>query len=150
MHVTKGDTVRVMRATIRQGRQGHPRLPEDRAGDVEGVNIVKRHARRRRAEEPSRSSKCGADPPLERDAARSEDEEPTRIRRRIDNDGTKERIAAKVGTVDPAPRKDSEQRQDQTEFSNESVKRKTTRRPSAERRQQGGAARAEGRWERRR
>ena len=62
---------------------------------VEGVNIVKQHRKARRAEEQSGIIEMPAPiHALERDAARPEDgRADARTRARIDDDGTKERIA---------------------------------------------------------
>ena len=90
----KGDTVRVMRGDDK-GQEGKVIrvFPKTGRVTVEGINIVKRHRKaraRRGAERDHRDA--GADPSLERDAARSEggraDADATA---RIDEDGTKER-----------------------------------------------------------
>src|SRR3954464_12822195 len=106
LHVTKGDTVRVMRGDDK-GKEGKVIRVYTKTGRVviEGVNIVKRHRRARRAEEqggivdfpaPIASSNVMLLDP--------KSGEPTRTRRRLDDDGTKERIAVKSGEAIPRSR----------------------------------------------
>jgi len=102
--VTKGDTVRVVRGDDR-GREGKVLRVFPKTGRVlvEGVNIVKRHRRARRPEEQSEI----VDMPAPVHASNlmlldPKSGEPSRVRMRIDADGTKERIAVKSG--DPIPR----------------------------------------------
>jgi large subunit ribosomal protein L24 len=97
--ITKGDTVRVMRGDDR-GKEGKVMRVFPKTGRVlvEGVNIVKRHRRARRPEEKSEIMEMPA--PVHASNLMLLDPksgEPTRIRRRIDTDGTKERIAVKSG-----------------------------------------------------
>ena len=106
MRITKGDTVRVMRGE-EKGKEGTVIrvLPKTGRLVVEGVNIVKRHRKARRPEEQSgiidfpapihASNVMLLDP---------KDDTPTRIRMRIDEDGTKERISAKSGQAIPRAR----------------------------------------------
>jgi large subunit ribosomal protein L24 len=106
LHVTKGDTVRVVRGDDK-GKEGKIIRVHTKTGrvTVEGINIVKRHRKARRAEEQSgivdfpapihASNVMLLDP--KKDA-------PTRTRRRIDEDGTKERIAVKSGEAIPRSR----------------------------------------------
>ena len=75
LHVTKGDTVRVVRGDDK-GKEGKVIRVYRKTGrvTVEGVNIVKRHRRARTADEQSGIIELpGADPCVERDAARSEE-----------------------------------------------------------------------------
>ena len=106
IHVTKGDTVRVVRGDDK-GKEGKIIRVYLKTGRVviEGVNIVKRHRRARRAEEqsgivdfpaPIHSSNVMLLDPKSGD--------PTRTRRKIDDDGTKERIAVKSGEAIPRTR----------------------------------------------
>ena len=70
---------------------------------IEGVNIVKRHRRARTAEEQSGIVDFPA--PIHASNVMLLDPkkgEPTRTRRQIDEDGTKERIAVKSGERDSA------------------------------------------------
>jgi large subunit ribosomal protein L24 len=97
--ITKGDTVRVMRGNDK-GREGKVlRVLRKKARVVvEGVNIVKRHRRARSAEEKSEIVDFPA--PIHISNVMLLDPksgEPTRVRRRIDEDGTKERISVKSG-----------------------------------------------------
>jgi large subunit ribosomal protein L24 len=106
LSITKGDTVRVMRGEDK-GKEGKVLRVHPKTGriTIEGVNIVKRHRKARRAEEQSgiidmpapvhHSNVMLLDPKSGR---------PTRIRRRIDEDGTKERISVKSGDAIPRHR----------------------------------------------
>ena len=71
---------------------------------VEGINIVKRHRKARRPEEQSGIFDMPA--PIHASNVMLLDPKsgaPTRTKRRIDTDGTKERISAKSGDAIPAP-----------------------------------------------
>src|ERR1041384_2132513 len=103
MHVTKGDTVGVVRGDDK-GKEGKIIRVYRKTSRVvvEGVNIVKRHRRARKAEEqsgivdfpaPIHSSNVMLLDPKSGD--------PTRIRKKIDDDGTKERISVKSGDAIP-------------------------------------------------
>ncbi len=106
MRIVKGDTVRVLRGEDK-GAEGKVLRVYPKTGRlvVEGVNIVKRHRKARRADEESgivdfpapihSSNVMLIDPTTER---------PTRIRARIDEDGKKERIGVKSGDAIPTPR----------------------------------------------
>ena len=103
LHVAKGDTVRVMRGEDR-GKEGKIIRVHRKTGRivVEGVNVVKRHRRAQRAEEESGIVEFPA--PIHASNVMLLDPkigEPTRTRRRIDEDGTKERIAVKSGEAIP-------------------------------------------------
>ena len=103
MHVTKGDTVRVVRGDDK-GKEGKiiRVYPKTSRVVVEGVNIVKRHRRARRAEEQSGIVDFPA--PIHSSNVMLLDPksgEPTRIRKKIDDDGTKERISVKSGDAIP-------------------------------------------------
>ena len=106
MPVTKGDTVRVMRGED-AGKEGNIIRVFTKTGRVtiEGVNIVKRHRKARRAEEQSQIMEMPA--PVHHSNVMLLDPKkgsPTRVRRRIDDDGTKERIAVKSGDAIPRTR----------------------------------------------
>ena len=106
MHVTKGDTVRVMRGDDK-GKEGKIIRVYPKTGrvTVEGVNIVKRHRRARTADEQSGIVDFPA--PIHASNVMLLDPksgEPTRVRRQIDEDGTKERIAVKSGEAIPRAR----------------------------------------------
>lgn len=99
VHVTKGDTVRVMRGEDK-GREGKVLRVYPKTGRVvvEGVNMVKRHRKARRAEEQSAIIDFPA--PIHASNVMLLDPKggmPTRTRRRLDEDGTKERISVKSG-----------------------------------------------------
>jgi large subunit ribosomal protein L24 len=103
--ITKGDTVRVMRGEDRgkEGKVMRVFLKKGRA-TVEGLNIVKRHRKARSAEEKSEIIEMPAPMALSNLMLLDpKTGEPTRVRARIDGDGTKERISAKSG--DAIPRK---------------------------------------------
>lgn len=99
MKVTKGDTVRVMRGEDK-GKEGKILrvLPKKGRVVVDGVNVVKRHRKARRADEQSGIIDFPA--PIHASNVMLLDPktgEPTRVRARIDDDGTKERVSAKSG-----------------------------------------------------
>jgi len=103
LHVSKGDTVRVTRGDDK-GKEGKVLRVFTKTGRVtiEGVNIVKRHHRARRAEEQSGIIEKPA--PIHASNVMLLDPksgEPTRVRRQIDEDGTKERISVKSGDAIP-------------------------------------------------
>src|SRR4051812_41339614 len=93
IHVTKGDTVRVVRGDDK-GKTGEVIrvFPKRGRVTVKGVNIVKRHRKARRAEEQSAIVEMEA--PIHSSNVMLVDPksgDPTRTRARIDDDGTKER-----------------------------------------------------------
>jgi large subunit ribosomal protein L24 len=106
IHVTKGDTVRVMRGDDK-GKEGKVIRVFAKTGRVtiEGVNIVKKHRRARTADEQSGIVEMPA--PVHASNVMLLDPKggaPTRTRRQIDEDGTKERIAVKSGEAIPRTR----------------------------------------------
>ena len=106
IHVTKGDTVRVVRGDDK-GKEGKIIRVYRKTSKVvvEGVNIVKRHRKARRAEEQSGIVDFPA--PIHSSNVMLLDPksgEPTRTRKKIDDDGTKERIAVKSGDAIPRAR----------------------------------------------
>ena len=106
IHVTKGDTVRVMRGDDK-GKEGKIIRVYSKTGRVtiEGVNIVKKHRRARSADEQSGIVEMPA--PVHASNVMLLDPKggaPTRTRRQIDEDGTKERIAVKSGEAIPRTR----------------------------------------------
>jgi large subunit ribosomal protein L24 len=99
IHVVKGDTVRVMRGDDK-GKEGKILRVYPKTGRVvvEGVNIVKRHRKARRADEQSAIIDFPA--PIHASNVMLLDPKsgvPTRAKARIDEDGTKERVSAKSG-----------------------------------------------------
>ena len=106
VHVTKGDTVRVVRGDDK-GREGKVIRVNRKTGRVtiEGINIVKRHRKARRAEEQSGIIDFAA--PIHASNVMLIDPKsgnPTRVRMKIDEDGTKERISIKSGDAIPRTR----------------------------------------------
>lgn len=102
--ITKGDTVRVMRGDD-AGKDGKVIRVHLKTGRVtiEGINIVKKHRRARTAEEQSGIIEMPAPVALSNVMLLDpKSGEPTRVRAKIDTDGTKERISAKSGS--PIPR----------------------------------------------
>jgi large subunit ribosomal protein L24 len=105
VHVVKGDRVRVMRGDDK-GKEGKVLrvFPKTGRVTIEGVNIVKRHRKARRAEEQSQIMEMPA--PVHASNVMLLDPksgEPTRTRVRVDADGTKERLSAKSGDAIPRP-----------------------------------------------
>ena len=106
LHVSKGDTVRVVRGDDK-GKEGKIIRVYPKTGRVliEGVNIVKKHRRARTAEEQSGIIDMPA--PIHASNVMLLDPksgDPTRTRKQIDEDGTKERIAVKSGEALPRTR----------------------------------------------
>jgi large subunit ribosomal protein L24 len=107
MRVVKGDTVRVVRGDDK-GKEGKVIRVYTKTGRVtiEGVNIVKKHRKARRAEEQSGIIDMPA--PVHASNVMLLDPKsgaPTRIRAKIDADGTKERISVKSGDALTRPGK---------------------------------------------
>ena len=104
LRVAKGDTVRVISGEHR-GKEGKVLrvFPKQFRIVVEGVNVVKKH---KRAATPNEESGIIEFPaPIAASNVMLVDPksgEPTRVRRRLDKDGTMERIAVKSGQ--PIPR----------------------------------------------
>jgi len=98
LRITKGDTVRVMRGDDK-GKEGKVIRVYPKTGriTIEGINIVKRHRKARRAEEQSGIVDFPA--PVHHSNVMLIDAKgnPTRTKMRIDEDGTKERISIKSG-----------------------------------------------------
>ena len=104
MRITRGDTVRIMRGDDK-GKEGKVVRVHLKTGRVtiEGINMVKKHRRARRAEEQSGIIEMPA--PMAVSNLMLLDPKsgkPTRVRTRIDVDAktkerTKERVSAKSG-----------------------------------------------------
>ena len=99
MRVAKGDTVKVMRGEDK-GHVGEVLrvLPKTGRVVVKGANVVKRHRKARRPEE--QSGIISMEAPIHVSNVMLVDPksgDATRVRTRIDEDGTKERIAVKSG-----------------------------------------------------
>ena len=106
MPVTRGDTVRVMRGEDK-GKEGKVLRVFRKTGriTVEGINIVKKHRKARRAEEQSGIIEMPA--PIHHSNVMLLDPKSgkaTRVKSRIDDDGTKERLAVKSGEAIPRSR----------------------------------------------
>ena len=106
MPVTRGDTVRVMRGEDK-GKEGKILrvFPKTGRVTIEGINIVKKHRKARRAEEQSGIIEMPA--PIHHSNVMLLDPKsgkPTRLKARIDEDGTKERLAVKSGEAIPRTR----------------------------------------------
>jgi large subunit ribosomal protein L24 len=104
--VVRGDQVQVVRGDDKGKRGEVIRVyPKKGRVTVKGVNIVKRHRKARTAEEQSGIIEMEA--PIHASNVMLLDPksgEPTRVRRRIDSDGTKERISVKSGDAIPRNR----------------------------------------------
>ena len=103
LHVTTGDTVKVVRGDDK-GHVGKVIRVYRKTGRVvvEGANIVKRHRKARTAEEQGGIVDFPA--PIHASNVMLLDpksDAPTRTRRRIDADGTKERLSVKSGEAIP-------------------------------------------------
>lgn len=102
MHVTKGDLVQVMSGDDKGKRARVLRVyPKTGRVTVEGVNVVKRH---RKATQTTAAGILEFPAPIHHSKVMLIDPktgQPTRVRRRVDADGTVERIA-KSG--EPIPR----------------------------------------------
>ncbi len=106
LHVTTGDTVMVMRGEDK-GHTGEVLRVYPKKGRVvvKGANIVKRHRKARSAEEQSAIIEMEA--PIAASNVMLIDPKSgkaTRVRKRIDEDGTKERISVKSGDAIPRNR----------------------------------------------
>ena len=106
LHVTTGDTVKVMRGDDK-GHVGKVVRVYRKTGRVvvEGANFVKRHRKARTAEE--QGGIVSFEAPIHASNVMLLDpknDAPTRTRRRIDTDGTKERIIVKSGDAIPRTR----------------------------------------------
>jgi large subunit ribosomal protein L24 len=104
--ITKGDTVQIMRGGDK-GKRGKVMRVFLKTGRVlvEGVNIVKRHTRATRPEETGGIIEKPAPVALSNVMLIDpKTNTPTRIKARIDTDGTKERVSVKSGDVIPRNR----------------------------------------------
>jgi large subunit ribosomal protein L24 len=104
LHVTKGDVVIVISGDDK-GKRGKVlrALPKKGKVVVEGVNVVKRHRKARQQGEESQIVSFAAPIPASKVMLIDpKDDRPTRVRRRVDKDGTVERIAIRSGQ--PIPR----------------------------------------------
>lgn len=105
LHVTKGDTVQVISGD-EKGKRARVIRANPKTGrlTLEGVNMVKRHTK---ATQTSEAGIIEKPAPIHHSKVMLIDPKtgaPTRIRRRIDKDGTMERIAVKSGQSIPRTR----------------------------------------------
>jgi large subunit ribosomal protein L24 len=106
LHVTTGDTVKVLRGDDK-GHVGKVVRVYRKTGRVvvEGANFVKRHRKARTAEE--QGGIVSFEAPIHASNVMLIDpksDAPTRTRRRVDADGTKERLSVKSGEAIPRAR----------------------------------------------
>lgn len=106
IHVAKGDVVRVMRGDD-AGKEGKVLRVYPKTGriTVEGLNLVKKHRKARTADEQSGIIEMPA--PMHASNVMLMDSKtgkPTRVKARVDADGTKERIGVKSGQAIPRSR----------------------------------------------
>jgi large subunit ribosomal protein L24 len=104
LHVTKGDQVMVI-AGDDKGKKGKVlrTLPKKAKVVVEGINVVKRHRKARQQGEESAIVSFPAPIHVSKVMLLDpKDDVPTRVRRRVDKDGTVERVAVRSGQ--PIPR----------------------------------------------
>ena len=103
LHVTKGDMVQVVSGEDK-GKKARVLRANPKTGRVtlEGINVVKRH---KKATQTTEAGILEFPAPIHHSKVMLIDPKsgaPTRIRRRIDKDGTMERIAVRSGQ--PIPR----------------------------------------------
>lgn len=104
LHVTKGDQVVVISGDDK-GKRGKVlrAMPKKSRVVVEGVNVVKRHRKARQQGEESAIVSFPAPIHVSKVMLLDpKDDAPTRVRRRVDKDGTVERVAVRSGQ--PIPR----------------------------------------------
>ena len=105
LHVTKGDTVQVISGDDK-GKRARVLRANPKTGRVtlEGVNMVKRH---KKATQSTEAGIIEFAAPIHHSKVMLVDPKggaPTRVRRRIDKDGTVERIAVRSGQSIPRNR----------------------------------------------
>jgi len=104
MHITRGDTVQIISGD-EKGKRGKvlKAIPAKGKVVVEGVNVVKRHRKARQQGEESQILSFPA--PIAASKVMLLDpktDTPVRVRRRVDTDGTVERVSVRSG--EPIPR----------------------------------------------
>jgi large subunit ribosomal protein L24 len=104
MHVRRGDRVRVIRGNF-AGSEGTVLrvLPKENRVVIGGINLRKRHMRRTQANPEGGIVTFEAPIHASNVMLLDTNGEPTRVRYRIDADGTKERIAVRSGNPVPRP-----------------------------------------------
>ena len=105
LHVTKGDMVQVVSGDDKGKRARVLRVnPKTGRVTLEGINVVKRH---KKSTQTTEAGIVQFPAPIHHSKVMLLDPksgEPTRVRRRIDKDGTMERVAAKSGQSIPRNR----------------------------------------------
>ena len=105
LHITKGDTVQVISGDDKGKRARVLRVnPKSGRVTLEGINVVTRH---RKATQTTEAGKVQFPAPIHHSKVMLVDPKsgaPTRVKRRIDKDGTMERIAVKSGQSIPRNR----------------------------------------------
>ncbi len=106
VHVRKGDRVKIIRGNFK-GQEGTVLrvLPKDNRVVIEGINLRKRHMKP--TQENPEGGIVSFEAPIHASNVMLLDPttgEPTRIRQRFDEDGTKERISARSGNAIPKPK----------------------------------------------
>jgi len=105
LHVTKGDMVQVLSGDDKGKRARVLRVnPKNGRVTLEGVNVVKRH---KKATQTTEAGIVQFPAPIHHSKVMLLDPKsgtPTRVRRRIDKDGTVERIAVRSGQSIPRNR----------------------------------------------
>jgi len=105
LHVTKGDMVQVLSGDDKGKRARVLRVnPKTGRVTLEGVNVVKRH---KKATQTTEAGIVQFPAPIHHSKVMLLDPKsgtPTRVRRRIDKDGTVERIAVRSGQSIPRNR----------------------------------------------
>ena len=104
LHVTKGDMVYVISGDDK-GKRGKVlrTIPKKSRVVIEGINVVKRHRKARQQGEESAIVSFPAPIHVSKVMLLDpKDDVPTRVRRRVDKDGTVERVAVRSGQ--PIPR----------------------------------------------
>ena len=103
LHITKGDMVQVLSGDDKGKRARVLRVhPKTGRVTLEGINVATRH---RKATQTTEAGRMQFPAPIHHSKVMLVDPKsgaPTRVRRRIDKDGTLERIAVKSGQ--PIPR----------------------------------------------
>ena len=105
LHLTKGDTVQVISGDDK-GKRGKVLRVYPKTGriTIEGVNVITKH---QRASQTVEAGIVRREAPIHHSKAMLIDpktNEPTRVRRRKDDDGTMERISVKSGESMPRSR----------------------------------------------
>lgn len=105
MHVTKGDTIRVIRGEFK-GQEGTVLrvLPKSNRVVIEGINLVKRH---KKATQEAEGGIIQFAAPIHASNVMLLDPKsgsPTRVRRKKDKDGTVERLSVRSGQAIPRKR----------------------------------------------